>query len=239
MAWIHADNLHLTYRLNEGRRRRKVNALRGVSFKLGTGERLGLVGPNGAGKSTLLRVLAGTYEPDTGSVSSEGRIQSLMDVGIGISNELTGYENIRVRLLGEGLSWKEAAERAQDIAAYSELGDALSWPVRAYSRGMQLRLSFSIADAQGADILLMDEWLGAGDQDFRRKAAERMEAIAEAAGVIVLASHNRNLLRRYCELGLYLRDGEIAAYGPIEEVLDAYLGEQGGDVKAVEGRAQG
>ena len=226
MAWIRAEDLHLTYHIHEGRRVRRVEALRGVSFALKNGQRLGLVGPNGAGKSTLLRVLAGAYEPDQGAVTSQGRIQSLMDVGVGIAHELTGHDNIRLRLLGDGLTWKQARERAREIGEYSDLGEALSWPVRAYSRGMQLRLAFSIADAQGADILLMDEWLGAGDQQFREKAAKRMEEIAAAAGVIVLASHNRNLLKRYCDLGLYLRDGQVAAYGPIDDVVDAYQSEQ-------------
>ena len=224
MARLSVHNVSLTYTIFEGWRRREVASLRDVSFTLTNGDRVGLIGPNGAGKTTLLRVLGGAYEPDQGEVRSEGRIQSLIDVGVGMLSELTGRENVRLRLLGGGLTWSEARRLGRDIERYSELGEAFDWPLRSYSRGMQLRLAFALSTLQGADILLMDEWLGAGDKEFRIKAAERMDAITSAAGIVVLASHNPKLLRGFCDRGLWLESGRVAFFGPIDEALARYNG---------------
>ena len=224
MARLSVHNVSLTYTIFEGWRRREVASLRDVSFTLTNGDRVGLIGPNGAGKTTLLRVLGGAYEPDQGEVRSEGRIQSLIDVGVGMMSELTGRENVRLRLLGGGLTWSEARRLGRDIERYSELGEAFDWPLRSYSRGMQLRLAFALSTLQGADILLMDEWLGAGDKEFRIKAAERMDAITSAAGIVVLESHNPKLLRGFCDRGLWLESGRVAFFGPIDEALARYNG---------------
>lgn len=201
---------------------REMVALSDVSFSLDEGDRLGLVGANGAGKTTLLRTLAGLIYPRSGDLMIEGRVQSMMEMGLGVNGDATGRENIRLRLLAEGLSWREAEAAAGPIEAYSDLGEYLDLPVETYSRGMQLRLSFSIITSIGADILVMDEWVGAGDAAFKDKAAKRMDEMVENAGIVVLASHNNNLLKRTCNKGLWLEQGRALAFGPIEEIIDQY-----------------
>lgn len=197
-------------------------ALDGISFELKEGDKLGLVGANGAGKTTLLRVLAGVVKPDTGHVEATGVVQSLMETGLGINGDATGWENIRLRLLAAGHDWRSAHALSGPIAEYSELGEYLDRPVDTYSRGMQLRLSFSIATSLDADILIMDEWIGAGDAAFRQKAAERMQELVENAGIVVLASHNNRLLEQVCNKGLYLDSGHMRYFGDIKEAIRRY-----------------
>lgn len=201
---------------------REMVALSDISFALDEGDRLGLVGGNGAGKTTLLRTLAGLIYPRSGDLVIEGRVQSMMEMGLGVNGDATGRENIRLRLLAEGLNWREAEAAAGPIEAYSDLGEYLDLPVETYSRGMQLRLSFSIVTSIGADILVMDEWVGAGDAAFKDKAAKRMAELVENAGIVVLASHNNNLLKRTCNKGLWLEQGRARAFGPIEDIIDQY-----------------
>lgn len=197
-------------------------ALDSVSFDLTEGDKLGLVGANGAGKTTLLRVLAGVVKPDSGQVEATGLVQSLMETGLGINGDATGWENIRLRLLAAGHDWQDARRLAEPIGAYSELGEYLERPVETYSRGMQLRLSFSIATSLDADILIMDEWIGAGDAAFREKATQRMQELVENAGIVVLASHNNRLLEQVCNKGLYLEAGQMRYFGPIDEAIRRY-----------------
>lgn len=222
MAAILAENLHVTYPVYEGRKMRSVAALSDVGFQLASGDRLGLVGGNGAGKTTLLRTLASIIAPQSGRLEITGGVQSLMEMGLGVNGSATGRENIRLRLLAEGLSWREAEAAIEPIGAYSELGDYLDMPVDTYSRGMQLRLSFSVATSLGAEILIMDEWVGAGDATFREKATRRMHEMVEEAGIVVLASHNNVLLKRICNKGLWLEKGRVMAMGDIDSVVEAY-----------------
>ena len=223
MNRLSAQNLHLSYPLfTRAGRDRAIAALKDVSFDLEQGDRLGVVGANGAGKSTLLRVLSGIAEPDQGQVIRHGRVQSLLEMGLGVNQDASGKQNIRLRLLAEGCTWAEAEERAKAIEDYSELGEYLEYPVDTYSRGMQLRLSFSIATSLNADILIMDEWIGAGDQAFREKASRRMHQMVDDAGIVVLASHQNPLLRRVCNKGLWLENGEVRMFDEIGRVLDFY-----------------
>jgi ABC-type polysaccharide/polyol phosphate transport system ATPase subunit len=177
---------------------RTVKALDGVSFELSSGDRLGLVGPNGAGKTTLLKVLYGIYEPTSGDVAVTGRMDALFNINLGFRREATGRRNIELRGLINGWSKDEIAARMDEIIAFSELGDFIDMPFKAYSQGMAARLAFSIATSFNPEILLMDEWIGAGDPAFQEKARSRMRGIAERAGIIVLASHNHGLLARIC-----------------------------------------
>ena len=199
-----------------------VKALRDVSFQIDHGERVGIIGPNGAGKTTLLRVLAGIYEPTGGVVRREGHVSPLFDATLGMDTEATGYENILLRGLFLGLSPREVRGRTAEIAAFTELGDHLSMPVRTYSTGMMLRLAFAVSTCIEPEILLMDEWIGVGDAHFLDKAERRMERLVDRSRILVIASHSPDLIRRTCTKAVFLDQGKIKATGPVTEVLDQY-----------------
>jgi ABC-2 type transport system ATP-binding protein/lipopolysaccharide transport system ATP-binding protein len=205
--------------VNSGSHITVVRALDQVSFTLGKGDRLGLIGSNGAGKSTLIRVLADIYAPSTGKVERQGTLIPMFDIGIGFDHEATGYENIMLRGMMMGLSRREIADRTDEIAAFSELGEYLDLPIRTYSAGMTLRLMFSIATSVAGDIILMDEWISVGDESFQNKAQKRMLEITGNAGILVIASHDPNTLLQHCNLGMRLEKGRVADFGPIEKVL--------------------
>lgn len=201
---------------------RETLVLDGVSFRLEEGARLGLLGRNGAGKSTLLRALAGIYPPIRGSLEVQGTVASIFNVTLGIVPEATGYENIYLRGTLLGLSFKEIATLVPQIVEFSELEKWIHRPVEEYSSGMTLRLAFSITTAVHTDILLLDEWLGAGDAWFLKKARQRMADLVDQAGILVLATHNVQLMRENCNLALFLDDGIVRALGPIDEVVPIY-----------------
>jgi lipopolysaccharide transport system ATP-binding protein len=186
-----------------------VQALRGLSFMVHEGERVGLYGPNGSGKTTLLRVLAGVFTPTAGTARIHGRVAPMLDVFVGIDQDATGLENIVMRGLVMGLSRREILERMPDIVAFSELGDYVHLPVRSYSSGMSMRLAFAIATAVPAEIILMDEWLSVGDQAFVRKAESRLNGLITASRACVIASHNFDLLKHVCNRVLFLEGGTI------------------------------
>lgn len=199
-----------------------IDALRDVSFSLDRGDRLALIGANGAGKTTLLRVMAGIYEPFAGTVHIRGRISPMFDNGLGIDSDLSGYDNIRMRGLLLGLSSREIERLLPLIVDFTELGDYLDMPVRTYSSGMMLRLTFAVATCYEPEILLMDEWILAGDAHFMIKARERIDSFVQKASVLVLASHNLELCRRWCNKGLWMDRGSIKAFGAVEDVIAAY-----------------
>jgi lipopolysaccharide transport system ATP-binding protein len=188
-------------------RHRFVTALDGVSFELKAGDRLGLVGGNGAGKTTLLKVLYGIYEPTGGRLEIDGRVDALFNLNLGFRAEATGRRNIMLRGLINGWSRDEIAARTEEIIAFSELGEFIDMPFKSYSQGMAARLAFSIATTLDPEILLMDEWIGAGDASFQAKAKTRMGELAEKAGIIILASHNAGLIEKTCNRVLELQKG--------------------------------
>jgi lipopolysaccharide transport system ATP-binding protein len=197
-----------------------VAALRGLSFAIERGERVALVGGNGAGKTTLLRTLAGIYEPVAGRLEVAGSVGSLIDPAAGMDQSSTGRENILLRALYRGVDDAEAQEMAEEVGRFSGLGEFLDVPVRSYSAGMQVRLSFAMATVIAPEILLMDEWLMAGDADFMQRAQERLGHLVEGADILVLASHNANVVRNWCSRAIRLEAGRIVADGPVDEVLD-------------------
>lgn len=186
-----------------------VEALRDVSLEVTAGDRVGLVGHNGAGKTTLLRLLAGIYEPSAGSFHSQGRVTSLLDLTLGLDYEATGYENIVLRGLILGASKADMTRLTPQIAEFSELGDYLNMPVRTYSSGMVLRLAFAIVTSVHADILLMDEWLSVGDAGFVKKAEAHMQEFVGKADILVLASHNANIIEDLCNVIVELEHGTV------------------------------
>jgi ABC-2 type transport system ATP-binding protein/lipopolysaccharide transport system ATP-binding protein len=203
-----------------------IEALRDVSLNFQAGDRVAVIGPNGAGKTTLLRVMAGVYEPVSGVVRSRGRISPMFDIALGIDSEISGYNNIRLRGLILGLTPKEIEERMGDIVEFTELGDYLDIPVRTYSSGMMTRLTFAVATCFAPEILLMDEWIMAGDAAFLTKAQHRVESFVSKASILVLASHSLETCRRFCNKGVWMDQGMVKAEGPIDSILDAYTADQ-------------
>ncbi|WBV42772.1 ABC transporter ATP-binding protein [Pseudoroseomonas cervicalis] len=196
-----------------------VSALQDLNFEIRRGERVALVGTNGAGKTTLLRTLAGIYEPVAGQLEVVGEVGSLIDPSAGIDSDSTGRENIRLRGLYRGMSEAEIAALEADAAAFSGLGEFLDMPTRGYSAGMQVRLSFAIATAITPQILLMDEWFLAGDADFMAKAEERLARLVTGADILVIATHDMGVVRRWCTRVIKLEQGRIIADGTVDEVL--------------------
>ena len=199
-----------------------VRALDNVSLTINHGDQLGLIGHNGAGKSTMLRVLAGIYEPSLGSVTVEGHVSPLFNVSAGLDLDDSGYENIVTCALLLGMSRDEIERKIPEIAEFSELSDYLGLPARTYSTGMLVRLGFAIATAIDPEILLLDEWLGAGDARFAARAAKRVEAMIERSSIMVLASHSDELIRQMCNRVILLDHGRVLADGPTTDVLDMY-----------------
>lgn len=188
-----------------------VTALDNLSFSFEEGARVGLVGHNGSGKTTLLRVLSGVYSPNRGDFSITGRVASLLDVSMGLDPDATGFENIYLRGILDGLKPKTIRGKVDEIADFSELGEYLNLPVRTYSSGMMLRLAFAISTSVEADIIIMDEWLSVGDASFSDKAAQRLEKLIGKAAILVVASHDPALISRICNRKISLEHGRIVS----------------------------
>ncbi|MBI5448428.1 MAG: ABC transporter ATP-binding protein [Gammaproteobacteria bacterium] len=199
-----------------------VRALDKLNLKIEHGDRIGLIGHNGSGKSSLLRVLSRIYEPTQGNLRIEGKVYSLLDVMLGMDPESTGHENIILCGLIHGLTRKEIRKKQNEIAEFTELGDYLSMPIRTYSTGMQVRLAFSIATSVLPEILILDEVIGAGDASFIEKARNRLFEIMNVSEIVLLASHDLNILETACKKILWLDAGQVKLFGETKFVLDAY-----------------
>ena len=204
--------------------RKKVDALRGVSFDAAKGEVLGIVGRNGSGKSTLLQTLAGVFAPDEGSVDLKGNTISLLSLGTGFQPEISGRENIMLNGLLLGFDRMQLKEKMEEIISFSELGDFIDMPVRTYSSGMASKLAFSITAVLETDIILVDEVLSVGDSHFRKKSYDKMRRLIEdEARTALIVSHQENTLRELCDRILWLHDGLIREIGETDSVLSDYL----------------
>ena len=199
-----------------------VQALEDVTVHFQHGDRVGLVGHNGAGKTTLLRVLAGIYEPGSGTVRVEGHVAPLFDISLGMDTESNGYENIVLRGLFLGMSRAEIKARMDEVAEFTELGSFLELPIRTYSAGMRMRLAFAVSTAIQPDILLLDEGIGAGDAAFLEKANRRLQAFTDKAAIIVLASHSEHLVSQLCRTSVLLEHGRVVDVGKTDEILVLY-----------------
>lgn len=207
---------------SEGGKKRNVRAIDDLNLHLENGTRVGLIGHNGAGKSTILRVIAGIYEPTAGTVDVQGSVATMFDIGFGMDEDATGWENINLRGRILGHSPREIKARANDIAEASELGEYLEMPIRTYSSGMTTRLAFAISTSIDPDILLVDEGIGAGDAAFLARAKVRMQQFVGGANLLVVASHSDDLLREWCTTGIWMEHGKMRMHGEIEDVLRAY-----------------
>ncbi|MFL9914517.1 ABC transporter ATP-binding protein [Paraburkholderia fungorum] len=199
-----------------------VRALDNIDLRFESGDRIGLIGQNGAGKSTLLRTMAGIYAPTAGDVVSEGKIVTLLDIGLGMDENSSGIQNIRLRGLLLGMSDAEIRSKQQSIGEFSELGDYLDLPLRTYSSGMRVRLAFAVSTAVDAEILLLDEVMGVGDASFMYKAEQRLADLHSRAEIVVLAMHSNSEIRKVCNKALWMERGRVRAFGPVEEVVSAY-----------------
>ena len=196
----------------------EVTALSNVNLELRAGDRLGLVGHNGSGKTTLLRAMAGAYEPDEGEVEVHGRIAALLSLSLGIDPSASGLANIRLRARIAGLSDAAIDQRLEEIADFTGLGPFLAMPVKTYSAGMQARLAFAAATAVEADVLLMDEWIAVGDADFQESADRRLHDLVDRSGILVLATHDHELLRRCCNKVMRMDAGVPSPVTDIENL---------------------
>ncbi len=199
-----------------------VRALDNISVHLRPGDRLALLGHNGAGKTTLLRTMAGIYHPTAGRITSFGTRVPLFDIHLGLDDEATGYENIFLRGMMLGLSRGEIEDKVDDIIGFSGLGNFLDLPIRTYSSGMVLRLLFSIATSVHADILLMDEWIATGDQQFMNRAQHRLRDLVSKANILVIGSHNLSLLQDLCTRAILLEEGKIVFEGSVTDAVAIY-----------------
>ena len=199
-----------------------VRALDDVNFAIEDGERVGLIGQNGSGKTTLLRVMAGIYEPTGGVMLTSGRIVPFFNLMEGMMPEITGRELVKVRGTLLGFSAEETTAMADDVIEFCELGDYLDMPVRTYSTGMLVRLAFAIATSVTADILLFDELIGAGDDAFYDKAQNRLERFVARSSSMVVASHSRGVLQKWCNRCFLMEHGKLITTGSVDDVLRVY-----------------
>ena len=211
----------------DARDRVTVLALSDLSLDIRHGERLAIIGANGAGKSTLLKVLAGIYAPTGGQMHAEGRVSALLTASVGLNPDATGRENIVTRGMYMDVHPRDMRARVEEIAAFTDLGYYIDMPVRTYSSGMMVRLCFAVATSLRPEILLMDEWLAAGDAGFLAKARQRMEEFVSATSILVLASHSLSLLREWCNRAILLERGRLIAAGTVDEVAEIYASRTG------------
>lgn len=204
-------------------------ALRGVSFDVREGERVGIIGRNGAGKSTLLKVLSRITDPTTGRVTLKGRIASLLEVGTGFHMELSGRENIYVNGSILGMSRRDIQKRFDEIVEFASVEKFIDTPVKRYSSGMYLRLAFSVAAHLEPDILIVDEVLAVGDADFQKKCLGRMQSAGREGRTVLFVSHNMEAVSEICSRAILLRDGELKTQGPTSEVIETYLASRHSD----------
>jgi ABC-type polysaccharide/polyol phosphate transport system ATPase subunit len=211
--------------LKLGRRERvirEVKALKGVSFDVAHGQVLGVVGANGAGKSTLMRTLAGILPPTSGRVEVDGRVSTLLALGVGFNRKLSGRDNVVLGGLAAGLTREQLKAKYEDIVAFAELEDFMDMPMRTYSSGMYGRLAFSVAVNMDPDILIIDEALSVGDARFRKKSFEKMRELCGEDRTIVLVSHALGSIEQLCDTAVWMHNGELRMWDEPRAVIGAY-----------------
>lgn len=197
-------------------------ALDDVSFSVEKGDVIGIVGRNGAGKSTLLKVVSGIQKPASGNVELGGRVVPMLELGAGFDFELSGRENIYLNGAVLGYTKEFLDEKYDDILAFSELGDFIEMPVRNYSSGMIARLAFSIASMINPEILIVDEVLSVGDENFQKKSRDRMVELMTGGSTVLFVSHNIQQVKDICNKAVWLRHGKVVMAGEAETVCDQY-----------------
>ena len=224
--WLNAErHTSLKARVVRGKlpRGHEFWALRDASFEIERGSTFGLVGQNGSGKSTTLKVLAGIYRPTSGSVVVDGRVSALLELGSGFHGDLTGRENIRLNGAILGLTGKQVDAAMDKILDFAGIGEFIDLPVKIYSSGMFVRLAFAIAVSLDPEILMVDEVIAVGDEEFQRKCFDHLFDLRKRGTTIVLVTHSLGLIRDMCDQAMWLEHGQIRKLGPAMEVADSYL----------------
>ena len=199
--------------------------LKNINLEIEKGETVALIGVNGSGKSTLLKLMTKIIYPNKGTVKTNGKLTSLLELGAGFHPDFTGRENIYFNAAIFGLTKEEIDKRLDDIIEFSELGDFIDSPIRTYSSGMYMRLAFSVAINVDAEILLIDEILAVGDQHFQDKCFAKLEELAKSNMTIVIVSHALDPMKHLCNRAIWINDGEVKMDGKCDKVIDAYLKE--------------
>ena len=196
-------------KINQSDKVTKIKAIDNMSLNINYGDKIGLVGGNGSGKTSLLRAIMGIYEPTSGNIICGEEVTSLIDIELGIDEDATGYENIFLRGIILGLQKQQITKILPNIEAFSELGEYLNLPVRTYSSGMKVRLAFSILMSINPKIIVMDEWLSVGDEEFKKKAEKKLNEIISKSSCLIIASHDLNHLKSICNRIIYIEKGKF------------------------------
>ena len=237
-AAISVQNLSVTYvaavesrptlkstvaRLTKGdQRKRRVRAVKNVSFEVPQGTVLGVVGANGAGKSTLMRSIAGILPPSEGRIEVNGRVSTLLALGVGFNRKMTGRDNVLLGGLAAGYTREDMKAKYEEIVAFAELEDVMDQPMREYSSGMYGRLAFSVAVSMDPDILLIDEALSVGDARFRKKSAQKMRQLCQEDRTVLLVSHALGTVKQLSDSVIWIDKGKLRKHGDPKEVVNAY-----------------
>jgi ABC-type polysaccharide/polyol phosphate transport system ATPase subunit len=235
---VKVEGLHVTYRRpvekkptfkstvkRVGRRQRvvkEIEALKGVTFDVPQGVTLGVVGHNGAGKSTLMRAIGGILPPTEGRIEVNGKVSTLLALGVGFNKKLSGRDNVFLGGLAAGFSKDEMAQRYDEIVKFAGLADFMDMPMRTYSSGMQGRLAFSVAVNMDPDILLIDEALSVGDARFRKRSSRKMRQLCKGGHTVILVSHALGTIKQLCDMAIWLDQGELKMWDESDKVVDAY-----------------
>ena len=200
-----------------------VHAVKNVSFEVNQGEILGIIGKNGSGKSTMLRAMAGIFQPDSGYIDLKGNSISLMSIGVGFNEDISGRKNIVLSGMTLGFTEEEMLRRTPEIIDFAEIGDFIDMPVRTYSSGMHSKLAFAITANLDTDIMLVDEVLSVGDERFKKKSRNKMkELITDSNRTVIMVSHEMDVMRELCDRILWINDGEMIAIGKTDEIITEY-----------------
>jgi len=214
--------------IQDEQNRKFYQILNNISFNLNEGDRLGIIGHNGAGKTMLLRLMSGIIAPSRGRIKVVGKTLSLMNISYGLNLNLTGRENAYIRMRLQGTSHVHAKSELENIRQWTELGPFFDEPLSKYSAGMSTRLAFACATVGQPDVVIMDEWIGAGDAAFQKKAKERLETYLKNASVLVFCSHSIKLMNIWANKALWISKGEIMDFGNVTPVFENYWNNEGG-----------
>ncbi|HBP51358.1 MAG: ABC transporter, ATP-binding protein [Candidatus Shapirobacteria bacterium GW2011_GWE1_38_10] len=202
-------------------KKEKFAALKGISLEIRKGEKVGIIGSNGSGKTTLLKIIAGITTLNSGKLLTEGKIVSLIDLSAGFHPELTGEENIYINALLAGMDRSEMKSKIKEIIKYADIGKFIDAPLYTYSSGMKLRLGFAIAVAANPDIIILDEEVSAGDEDFQRKSMKKIDEFVREGKTLLVVSHWMDFLKKHCERIIWLDKGKMVADGGMR-ILNRY-----------------